>query len=268
MRSFVSGVLILAVVAFSWTMYDNWDLDFASCFTAACERATTVLAAACPCGIGLATPSAAMAGVGKSSFFSCMPVLSLQSIDAAYAYGVLLSGGIETMESLQRATHIVMDKTGTLTEGRLSVISCHFDEGLKMSKQLCYRLLAAAEVEDARVHPVAKAVFKWALSSSQQDEKTLKPDTIAKVRNITQVPGKGVQCEVNSQRDAWIPVHIGTPAFLAENGVAIPLSGKEDNVDISRVHFAFDKRYAGHLCVQVRLRLPCATLNAKQCDSG
>lgn len=98
------------------------------------------------------------------------------------------------MESLQKATHVVMDKTGTLTEGRLSVISCHFDESLKMSKQLCYRLLAAAEVEEARVHPVAKAVFKWALSSSQQDEKTVKPDTLAKVRNIVQAPGKGVQC--------------------------------------------------------------------------
>lgn len=155
------------------------------------------------------------------------------------------------MESLQRATHVVMDKTGTLTEGRLSVISCHFDEDLKMSRQLCYRLLAAAEAEEARVHPVAKAVFKWALSSSQQNEKTINVNTIGKARNITQTLGKGVHCQVNSQRDAWILVHIGTLIFLAENGVVIPTSESEDSSAASKVHFAFDKRYAGHLCVQV-----------------
>lgn len=64
MRFFVSGVVVFAIVVFAWALYDNWDLDFALCVTTACERATTVLAAACPCGIGLATPSATMAGVG------------------------------------------------------------------------------------------------------------------------------------------------------------------------------------------------------------
>lgn len=71
MRAFVSGVIFLAVVAFIRRMYQSRHLEFAACFTAACERAATVMAAACPCGIGLATPSAAMAGVGKYTFIIC-----------------------------------------------------------------------------------------------------------------------------------------------------------------------------------------------------
>ncbi|KAJ4363615.1 hypothetical protein N0V83_009911 [Neocucurbitaria cava] len=190
MRVFVSTIIFLAAVVFTLKMHQSRHMGLAACFTVACERATTVLAAACPCGIGLATPSAAMAGV-----------------DAAYAQGVLLSGGIRTMEHLQAATHVVMDKTGTLTEGRLNVISCHFDEELRLNRTICYRLLAAAEVEEARVHPVAKAIFKWALSNTQQIEQSEAISMVPKTRNLTQVLGKGVQCEVNAYLDEWILVH-------------------------------------------------------------
>ncbi|KAF2711408.1 heavy metal translocatin [Pleomassaria siparia CBS 279.74] len=232
MRGFVFGVIFLAGVAFTRKMYQSRHLNMVACFTVACERATTVLAAACPCGIGLATPSAAMAGV-----------------DAAYAQGVLLSGGIRTMEALQKATHVVMDKTGTLTQGRLYVTSFQFDESLRLNRKLCHRLLAAAEVDEARIHPVAKAVFKWALSNAD-----LTSTSMSRTRNFTQVLGKGVKCEVNAHSDEWISVHVGTPRFLEENQIVIPQCASRNNSSASMVYFAFDKRYGGRLYVQDTLR--------------
>jgi Cu+-exporting ATPase len=75
MNYFVSGVICLAAAAFVLTLSRDRSLPLVECFTAACERAATVLAAACPCGIGLSTPSAAMAGIGEYSFLShvCYP---------------------------------------------------------------------------------------------------------------------------------------------------------------------------------------------------
>lgn len=70
MNYFVSSVLCLAATAFVLTLSRNRALPLIECFAAACDRATTILAAACPCGIGLATPSAAMAGIGTYSISS------------------------------------------------------------------------------------------------------------------------------------------------------------------------------------------------------
>ncbi|KAF2034806.1 hypothetical protein EK21DRAFT_55193 [Setomelanomma holmii] len=112
LRIFVYGVILLAIVAFMYTFANHSEAQFLSASVAAFERSITILAAACPCGIGLAIPSAAMAGV-----------------DAAYSKGILLRGGIRTMDALHKTTHIVMDKTGTLTEGNLNVTNYHFEEG-------------------------------------------------------------------------------------------------------------------------------------------
>lgn len=68
MNYFVAGVMCLAAAAFSVTLWRSRPQSFVVAFVAACERAATVLAAACPCGVGLATPSAAMAGIGKQFF--------------------------------------------------------------------------------------------------------------------------------------------------------------------------------------------------------
>jgi Cu+-exporting ATPase len=233
MRVFVSGVMLLALVAFATTLNRHWGQPVLDVITAACERAMTVLAAACPCGIGLATPSAAMAGV-----------------DAAYSEGVLLSGGIRTMDALSKATHVVMDKTGTLTKGKLKVMSHHFDGELTLNKDMCYRLLAAAEAEDARVHPVAKAVFKWALAKSTPSETMPIPEHVKKTRHLISTPGRGTSCEVQAFANIWTKVSIGTTAYLHENGIEVATDSTED----SKVHFAFDGRYGGYLCVQDTIR--------------
>jgi Cu+-exporting ATPase len=100
---FVSIVLCLTAVGFCYALwYSSPALAVVERINVACERAMAILAAACPCAPGLAIPSATMAG-----------------IDAAWSRGILLVGGARTIEDVSQLTHLVMDKTGTLTEGRL-----------------------------------------------------------------------------------------------------------------------------------------------------
>ncbi|KAF1357216.1 hypothetical protein EJ07DRAFT_129514, partial [Lizonia empirigonia] len=233
MNYFVSGVMCLAAAAFSATLWSLQSKPYAIVLMAACERAATVLAATCPCGLGLATPSAAMAG-----------------IDVAYSNGVLLGGGIRTMQALTETTHVVMDKTGTLTQGRLEVVQHCFSETLRLNRQLCYWSLAAAEFEEARVHPVAQAVFKWDLSHTQLSKS---PQAVADTRNLQRVLGMGVSCEVRGHSDEWIPVHIGHAPFLSSHSIIVP-SQVDQNPEASTVHFAISNTYTGTLFIRDALR--------------
>ncbi|CAG5184570.1 uncharacterized protein ALTATR162_LOCUS10975 [Alternaria atra] len=247
MRVFVSGVMLLALVAFTITLNRHWGSPIMDMITAACERAMTVLAAACPCGIGLATPSAAMAGV-----------------DAAYSEGILLSGGIRTMEALSKATHVVMDKTGTLTKGNLNVVIHHFDEQLTLNKDICYRLLAAAEAEDARVHPVAKAVFKWALTAGTSSGTMHFPEHVRQTRHLRSTPGKGMSCEVQAFTDVWIKVSIGTAGYLNQNGIEVAT----ESTETSKIYFAFDGRYGGYVYVQDTIRPEASSVIKRLLSDG
>ncbi|KAJ4989216.1 copper-translocating p-type atpase [Stagonosporopsis vannaccii] len=247
MRYFVSGVVGLAAAAFLVTIWRHRSTSSLQNFVTACERAATILAAACPCGIGLATPSAAMAG-----------------IDIARTQGVLLGGGIRTMRALSSTTHVIMDKTGTLTQGLLGVSSHYFAEDLRLNRQLCYRLLAAAEFEEARIHPVAGAVFKWALSNAQGRPSDLVPET----RNLQRVLGMGVSCEVKGHSDEWIAVHVGHASFLSSNNVSIPRTQGCNEPAASRVHFAFSSRYAGSLVISDSVRPNACSVVTKLLESG
>ncbi|KAJ8114663.1 hypothetical protein OPT61_g3516 [Boeremia exigua] len=248
MNYFVSVVLILAFAAFSAKIYRWQSISSVEVFVAACERAATVLAAACPCGIGLAIPSATMAG-----------------IDIACSQGILLGSGIKTMQAISSITHVVMDKTGTLTQGRLAVISHHIDENLRINRQLCYRLLAAAEFEEARVHPVASAVFKWALSNVQHDRPQRR---ILEHKNYKRVLGMGVSCDVKAHSEEWIAVHVGHTEFLSSNGISIPPTQDLKDPAASTVHFAFSNRYAGSLVIRDIIRPDASTVVTKLLHSG
>lgn len=168
------------------------------------------------------------------------------------------------MRALLSTTHIIMDKTGTLTQGRLSVVSHHFATDLRLNRQLCYRLLAAAEFEEARVHPVAGAVFKWALSDAHGRPLDLVPET----RNLQRVLGMGVSCEVKGHSDEWIAVHVGHASFLSSNNISIPSSQDNNEPATSRVHFAFANRYAGSLVIRDTVRPNASSVITKLLESG
>lgn len=169
------------------------------------------------------------------------------------------------MRALSSTTHVIMDKTGTLTQGRLVVVGHRFAEDLRLNRQLCYRLLAAAEFEEARVHPVASAVFKWALSNVQQGGSVRsKPETRCLVRE----PGMGVSCEVKGHSEEWMTVHVGHTSFLSANGIGVPHFQDGEIPAGSWVHFAFSGTYAGSVLARDSVRRSASAVVSNLLASG
>ena len=131
----VSGVFVPIVIGLSLVTLAGWlvfDGDVADAFTAS----VAVLIIACPCALGLATPTALMVGTGRGA-----------------QLGILIKGP-EVLEQTKRVTTIVLDKTGTVTEGRMQLVDVIPANGAARADVL--RLAGA--LEDASEHPIARAV--------------------------------------------------------------------------------------------------------------
>lgn len=162
---FVPTVLLLAALTFvGWFFFFQAGLEFSlMAFTA-------VIVIACPCALGLATPTALMVGTGKGA-----------------EHGVLIKGG-EPLEAASRIQAIVFDKTGTLTKGKPEVTDIVVSEN---SSQKNIPLLSlAASLEKRSEHPLAEAIVKYA---EEKNEKILR------VENFKALPGYGVQGEIDGK---------------------------------------------------------------------
>jgi len=131
----VSAVFVPVVIALALATLGGW-LAAGAGASAAFTAAVAVLIIACPCAMGLATPTALMVGTGRGA-----------------QLGILIKGP-EIFERTRRVTTIVLDKTGTVTEGKLELIEVRLLNGATRAQVL--RL--AGTVEDASEHPVAKAI--------------------------------------------------------------------------------------------------------------
>ena len=131
----VSAVFVPIVIVVSLATLAGW-LAFGASATAAFTAAVAVLIIACPCALGLATPTALMVGTGRGA-----------------QLGILIKGP-EILEQTRRIDTIVLDKTGTVTEGRMQLVEIVPLNGASRAEVL--RLAGA--VEDASEHPVARAV--------------------------------------------------------------------------------------------------------------
>jgi Cu+-exporting ATPase len=214
-RWFVPGVLTAAVLTFA-----VWGL--AGEPTRGLINAVAVLIIACPCALGLATPMAIMVGTGRGA-----------------ELGILVKNA-EALETLQRADTLVLDKTGTLTEGKPRLVTV--EPAPEQSAEELLRL--AAGLERGSEHPLASAVVKGA------EERGLPPLRASDFRSL---PGKGVAGTVEGKA-----VLLGTPALLRENGVdadaLLPrieaLRGQGQTVLV----MAVDGRFAGVLGVADPIR--------------
>ncbi len=204
----ISAIFVPVVMALALVTFGAWMLEGGGVVKAA-VTAVAVLIIACPCAMGLAVPTAVMVATGRGA-----------------ENGLLIKGG-ETLEKLRRVDTIVLDKTGTVTEGRPRVVeSTLADDALRL----------AAAVERKSEHPMADAFVKFAHSRGIAD---------ADASDFRAVPGRGVEGRVEGRT-----VIIGSPAFLRERGIA---AAEGDGIGV-----AIDGKAAGCFTVSDPLRAGAA----------
>ncbi|MFJ6687451.1 heavy metal translocating P-type ATPase [Streptomyces sp. NPDC091294] len=160
----ISGVFVPVVLVIAVATFGGW-LGATGDTVAAFTAAVAVLIIACPCALGLATPTALLVGTGRGA-----------------QLGILIKGP-EVLESTRRVDTVVLDKTGTVTTGRMTLHEVYAAEGTDEEELL--RLAGAAE--HASEHPVARAVAAGA-------EERL--GTLPGVEDFANVPGRGVRARV------------------------------------------------------------------------
>ncbi|MET9778791.1 heavy metal translocating P-type ATPase [Streptomyces sp. NPDC006367] len=181
----ISGVFVPVVIALALATLGFWIGNGAG-LTAAFTAAVAVLIIACPCALGLATPTALMVGTGRGA-----------------QLGILIKGP-EVLESTRRVDTIVLDKTGTVTTGRMTLLAVHTAAGTEEAEVL--RLAGA--LEHASEHPIARAVADGALE---------KLGALPAPEDFANVPGLGVQGVVDGHA-----VLVGRERLLAEWAMSLP----------------------------------------------
>ncbi|WP_430382600.1 heavy metal translocating P-type ATPase [Streptomyces sp. P10-4] len=179
----ISAVFVPVVILGAVGTFGAWlgvTGDTAAAFTAA----VAVLIIACPCALGLATPTALMVGTGRGA-----------------QLGILIKGP-EVLESTRRVDTVVLDKTGTVTTGRMSLRAVHVADG-EDEKEL---LRLAGALEHASEHPVARAIAAGA------EERT---GTLPAVEHFENVPGRGVRGRVEGREVAVGRLYDTLPEELA-----------------------------------------------------
>jgi len=177
---FVQAVIAIALVAFGTWYFFGPDPRLAYALIAA----VSVLIIACPCALGLATPMSIMVATGKGA-----------------TMGVLFKNA-EAIETLRKVTILVVDKTGTLTEGKPKLVEVIAAPGID-EKRL---LLLAASLEKGSEHPLAAAIVQGATDQGLH---------LSEARNFASHPGKGVSGEVDGR-----VVLLGNGTLLEEFKVA------------------------------------------------
>jgi Cu+-exporting ATPase len=210
---FVPAVVAVAMVAFAaWAMFGPEPR-----FAYAMVAAVTVLIIACPCALGLATPMSIMVGVGRGA-----------------EAGVLIRNA-EALERMERIDTLVVDKTGTLTEGRPKVTAIICALGLDEATMLRH----AASVEQASEHPLAAAIVAAA------KERNIQP---APVIGFDSPTGKGAAGTVEDKC-----VVLGNAAFFADLKISTAgLNGQAEELrhdGATAIFVAIDGRAAGVIAI-------------------
>jgi len=188
----ISGVFVPIVIALSAITLGFW-LGDGTGATFAFSAAVAALIIACPCALGLATPTALLVGTGRGA-----------------QLGILIKGP-EVLESTRRVDTIVLDKTGTVTTGHMSLLDIALADGVERDDAL--RLVGA--LEDASEHPIAQAVATAART---------RLGTLPAVDGFVNREGLGVAGAVDGHA-----VVVGRPALLEQADPPMPLTAELDD---------------------------------------
>jgi Cu+-exporting ATPase len=180
----ISGIFVPVVIALSVATLGFW-LGTGESASYAFTAAVAVLIIACPCALGLATPTALMVGTGRGA-----------------QLGLLIKGP-EVLESTRRVDTVVLDKTGTVTTGRMSLVEVAVADGVDADRAL--RLAGA--LENASEHPIARAIAKAASAAGP----------LPAVEGFDNREGLGVEGVVDGHA-----VIVGRPALLADWSMHLP----------------------------------------------
>lgn len=176
---FVPIVISLAIVSsLAWLLYGE-------SFVFAITIFISVLVIACPCALGLATPTAIMVGTGKGA-----------------EYGVLIKSG-EALESAHKIQTVILDKTGTITVGEPKVTDIITTESVDED----YLLKIAASCESASEHPLGEAIVK---------EAKFRNIVLKKLKSFSAIPGYGIKAVIDNKG-----VILGNKKFMIENNVLL-----------------------------------------------
>lgn len=212
----ISNVFVPIVVGIALLTFVIWYIivspgDFAT----ALKSTIAVLVIACPCALGLATPTSIMAGSGRAA-----------------EYGILFKTA-EAMERAKDVDTIVFDKTGTITEGRPTVT--HFETTRDQAKLLS----AIVSIERESEHPLATAIVRYG------EEQNI---PFVPIEQFQTIMGKGVSAIIDEET-----IHIGNKTLMDEHHVALP--NDLSTVDKHRtegetvMYIAVDGKYCGFLTV-------------------
>ena len=210
---FVPAVMIIAVFTFlAW-----FNLGQSLGISYAIVATMTVLIIACPCALGLATPISIMVGVGRAA-----------------SQGILIRNG-EALQQAGRLTTVILDKTGTVTQGKPAITRLITMENRSEEEVL----QLAASLEAVSEHPLAQAVVQ----AAEARQLSLTP-----VKQFTATAGQGVSGEVNSQQ-----IHIGNLQFMHANSIKTEMSqvNAQAMADEAQtlMYVAQDKQLAGIIAV-------------------
>ncbi|HZE34181.1 MAG TPA: heavy metal translocating P-type ATPase [Actinoallomurus sp.] len=187
----ISGVFVPIVITLAVATLGFW-LGTGSPVAAAFTAAVAVLIIACPCALGLATPTALLVGTGRGA-----------------QLGILIKGP-QVLESTRRIDTIVLDKTGTITTGKMSLVDVIADDPAEV-------LRLAGALEDASEHPVAKAIAKGAVQ---------RVGALPPVEDFANVEGLGVQGIVDGHA-----VLVGRTRLLEEWSQHLPVDLDQAKAD-------------------------------------
>jgi len=177
----ISGVFVPVVLCISFLTFIIW-LFVRGDFSFALNMAVAVLVISCPCALGLATPAAIMAGTGKGA-----------------EKGIIIRN-VVSLEVAHKIDTVVLDKTGTITEGRPKVTDV-FVDGIIEDEFISL----AATLESASSHPLANAVTEYAKAKNIE---------IKRAETLETIEGRGIAGEINGQA-----LYAGNAAYMEELGI-------------------------------------------------
>ncbi|MBC32183.1 MAG: copper-translocating P-type ATPase [Muricauda sp.] len=218
---FVPIVLAISIITFIVWMFVGGD----NAFSQALLTSVAVLVIACPCALGLATPTAIMVGIGKG------------------AENNILIKDAESLELGHKVNAVILDKTGTITQGKPLVTDIHWAEDTKEVEK-CEQILLAIEAQSE--HPLAEAVV------NHFKEQGVQPAEIASFESIT---GMGVKAELENSR----PYFVGNHKLMVENAIQIDtalIEVSENLEDQAKtvIFFSNDKRVLAILAIADKIK--------------